>query len=102
MNSREKCARRAPIKLSDHFTVGRLLQFTSASMAMMTFSSVYVVADGIFVSNFVGKTPFAALNLIYPFLQILGTVCFMLGAGGSALAIIGLVAMPFVASAFRG
>ena len=73
------------IQLSDHFGYGRLLRFTLPSMAMMVFTSVYGVVDGIFVSNFAGKTAYAAVNFIYPFLMILGVVGFMFGAGGSAL-----------------
>ena len=73
------------IQLSDHFTYGRLLRFTLPSIVMMIFTSVYTVVDGIFVSNFVGKTSFAALNLIWPVIQLMGAVGFMLGTGGSAL-----------------
>ena len=73
------------IQLSDHFTYKKLFRFTLPSVAMMVFTSIYGVVDGFFVSNFVGKTPFAAVNFIMPFLMILGAVGFMLGAGGSAL-----------------
>lgn len=73
------------IQLSDHFTYGRLLRFTLPSIVMMVFTSIYTVVDGFFISNFAGKTAFAALNLIYPFLQILGGVGFMIGTGGTAL-----------------
>lgn len=73
------------IQLSDHFTYRKLLRFTLPSIAMMIFTSIYGVVDGYFVSNFVGKTEFAALNLIWPFVMILGTAGFMFGAGGSAL-----------------
>ncbi len=73
------------IQLSDHFTYKKLLRFTLPSIAMMIFTSIYGVVDGFFVSNFAGKTPFAAVNFIMPFLMILGAVGFMLGAGGSAL-----------------
>ncbi|MBQ8295754.1 MAG: MATE family efflux transporter [Clostridia bacterium] len=73
------------IQLSDHFNYKKLLRYTLPSIAMMIFTSVYGVVDGFFVSNFVGKTPFAAVNFIYPFLMILGSVGFMFGAGGSAL-----------------
>lgn len=73
------------IQLSEHFTYQKLLRFTVSSIAMMIFTSVYGVVDGFFVSNYVGKTSFAAVNFIMPFLQILGTVGFMLGTGGSAL-----------------
>lgn len=73
------------IQLSDHFTYKRLLKFTVSSIAMMIFSSIYGVVDGFFVSNFAGKTPFAAVNLIMPFLMILSTVGFMFGTGGTAI-----------------
>lgn len=73
------------IQLSDHFTYKKLLRFTFPSIIMMIFTSIYGVVDGVFVSNFVGKTPFAAVNFIMPFLMILGAVGFMFGTGGSAL-----------------
>lgn len=73
------------IQLSDHFTVRKLLHFTLPSIGMMLFSSIYGVVDGFFVSNFVGKTSFAAVNFIVPFLMFLGAVGFMFGSGGSAL-----------------
>lgn len=75
----------AKIQLSDHFTYGRLIRFTLPSILMMIFTSIYGVVDGYFISNFVGKTAFASVNLIIPFLQILGGVGAMLGVGGSAL-----------------
>lgn len=73
------------IRLSDHFTYGRLLRFTFPSVVMLVFTSVYGVVDGFFVSNFAGKTPFAAVNFIMPFLMILGCAGFMFGTGGGAL-----------------
>ncbi len=73
------------IQLSDHFTYGRLLRFTLPSILMMIFISIYGMVDGYFVSNFVGKTAFASVNLIIPYLQIIGGVGAMLGVGGSAL-----------------
>ena len=73
------------IKLSSHFTYKTLLRFTLPSIAMMIFTSIYSVVDGFFVSNFAGKTAFAAVNIIFPFLMIVSTVGFMFGAGGSAL-----------------
>lgn len=73
------------IQLSDHFTYSRLIRFTLPSMAMMIFTSIYGVVDGFFVSNFAGKTAFAAVNLIMPFLMITATVGFMLGTGGTAI-----------------
>ncbi len=73
------------IQLSDHFTYSRLLRFTFPSIVMLVFTSVYGVVDGFFVSNFVGKTPFAAVNFIMPVLMVLGCTGFMFGTGGSAL-----------------
>ena len=73
------------IQLSEHFTSRKLLRFTLPSMVMMVFTSIYGVVDGIFISNFVVSDPFAAINLIMPFLMILGALGFMLGSGGSAL-----------------
>ncbi len=73
------------IQLSDHFSYKKLLQFTLPSIVMLVFTSVYGVVDGFFVSNYVGKTPFTAVNFIYPFLMILGSLGFMFGTGGGAL-----------------
>ena len=73
------------IQLSEHFTYGKLLKFTFPSIIMMVFTSIYGVVDGVFVSNFAGSESFAAVNLIMPFLMILGAIGFMLGTGGSAL-----------------
>lgn len=73
------------IQLSDHFTYSKLLRFVLPSIVMMVFTSIYGVVDGLFVSNFVGKTSFAAINLIMPVLMIFGGIGFMLGTGGSAL-----------------
>lgn len=73
------------IQLSDRFTYKMLLHFTLPSIIMMIFTSIYGVVDGFFVSNYVGKTSFAAVNFIMPFLMILGAVGFMFGTGGSAL-----------------
>ncbi len=73
------------IHLYDHFTYKKLLKFTLPSIVMMIFTSIYGVVDGFFVSNFAGKTDFAAVNFIMPFLMILGSIGFMFGAGGGAL-----------------
>ena len=73
------------IQLSDHFDYKRLLRFTLPSIVMMIFTSIYGVVDGFFVSNFAGKTDFASVNFIMPFLMILGTVGFMFGTGGGAV-----------------
>ncbi len=73
------------MQLSQHFTCRRLLRYCLPSIIMMVFTSVYGVVDGFFVSNFAGKTPFAAVNFIMPILMILGCAGFMFGTGGSAL-----------------
>ncbi len=73
------------IQLSDSFGYAKLLRFTLPSVMMMVFTSIYGVVDGLFVSNFVGKTPFAAINLVMPLLVIMGAVGFMLGTGGTAI-----------------
>lgn len=73
------------IQLSEHFTYKKIFRFALPSIVMMVFTSIYGVVDGTFVSNFVGKTPFAAVNLVWPFLMILVAFGFMIGTGGSAL-----------------
>ena len=73
------------VQLSDHFNYRKLLRFVLPSIAMMIFTSIYGVVDGFFVSNFVGETPFKAVNFIFPFIMVLGSVGFMFGAGGRAL-----------------
>lgn len=78
-------AKKTSIQLSDHFTYQNLLRFTFPSVIMMVFTSIYGVVDGFFVSNFAGKTAFAAINLIMPFIMILGGMGFMIGTGGTAL-----------------
>ena len=73
------------IQLSDHFTFKKLLRFTFPAMVMMVFTSIYGVVDGLFVSNYAGKTALAAINFVFPVLNILATFGYMFGAGGSAL-----------------
>lgn len=73
------------IQLSDHFTYGKLFRFCIPSVIMLVFCSIYGVVDGLFVSRYVGKTPFAAVNLIMPILMIIGAFGFMMGAGGTAV-----------------
>ena len=73
------------IQLSEHFTYKKLFRFCVPSIIMMVFTSIYGVVDGLFVSNFVGKTSFAAINLVMPFIMVLGGIGFMIGTGGSAL-----------------
>lgn len=73
------------IQLSDHFNFKRLLLFTYPSMLMVIFTSIYSIVDGVMVSNFGGLTPFAALNLIWPYVAVIGSIGFLLGTGGCAL-----------------
>ena len=73
------------VQLNDHFTYKKLFKAVIPSVAMMVFISIYSIIDGLFVSNFVGTTAFAGLNLIYPVLMIVGAIGFMIGTGGSAL-----------------
>jgi len=73
------------IRLSDHFTHGRLIRFAWPSIVMMMFTTIYGVVDGFFISNYVGKTAFASINLIIPFVQIIGGMGTILGADGGAL-----------------
>lgn len=73
------------IQLSDHFNYRRLLRYTFPSIMMLVFTSIYGVVDGFFVSNYAGKTPFAAVNFIMPLLMLLGCAGFMFGTGGGAL-----------------
>lgn len=73
------------ISLSDHFTYNKIFRFCISPIIMMIFTSIYGVVDGLFISNFVGKTPFAAINLIMPFVMVTGGVGFMIGTGGNAL-----------------
>ncbi len=73
------------IQLSDHFTYKRLIHFVLPSIFMIICISVYGIIDGFFVSNYVGKNPFAAINLIMPLLMGMGTIGFMVGTGGSAI-----------------
>lgn len=73
------------IQLSDHFTYKRLLRFVISPVLMMICTSLYSIVDGVFVSNYVGKTPFAAVNLVMPVCMALGTIGTMIGTGGSAI-----------------
>lgn len=73
------------IQIKDHFTYKKLIKYTFSSVVMMVFTSIYGVVDGLFLSNYAGKTAFAAVNFILPFLLVLGGIGFMFGCGGSAL-----------------
>ncbi len=77
--------RKDPIQISDHFNSARLLRYTAPTALMMAFTSIYGVVDGLFVSNFAGKEAFSALNLIFPFVALLGAIGLMFGTGGTAL-----------------
>ncbi len=80
-----KMGEKGAIQLSDHFTYPRMLRFVFPSVMMMIFTSIYVIVDGFFVSNFVNKTAFAAVNLMMPLLMVLGAFGFMIGTGGTAI-----------------
>ena len=73
------------IQLSDHFTYRKLIRFTFPSIVMMLFTSIYSVVDGLFISNVVGETAFASINLIFPYCMIFGAIGSLFGVGGSAL-----------------
>lgn len=84
-NRKRELKMSAKIQLSDHFTYRKLFRFTLPSIVMMVFTSIYGVVDGYFVSNYAGKTAFASVNLVMPFIMILGGMGFMIGTGGTAL-----------------
>lgn len=73
------------ITLSGHYSYRRLLQTAMPSVVMMLVSSVYGIVDGLFVSNYAGKSGFAAINLIFPAIMVLGSLGLMVGSGGAAL-----------------
>ncbi len=73
------------IQLSDHFTYQKIFRFVLPSIVMMVFTSIYGVVDGFFISNFAGKTAFASINLVMPFIMIVAGIGFMIGTGGTAL-----------------
>lgn len=73
------------IELKEHFTYKKLIRFTIPSVLMVIFTSIYSIVDGLFVANFAGETPFAALNFVWPFVMFFGALGFMFGIGGSAL-----------------
>lgn len=85
MEKSTRVSAKSPIQLSDHFSYSRLLRFVFPSIVMMVFVSIYGAVDGLFVSNFVGKTEFAAVNFIFPVIMILGAFGFMIGTGGTAV-----------------
>ncbi len=87
------------IQLSDHFSYSKLIKFILPSVGMMIFTSIYGVVDGLFVSNFVGKTPFAAINLVYPLIMILGGFGFMMGTAMVFVAL--LLKLHFLLAIYR-
>lgn len=72
-------------RLSGHFTYRRLLRFVISPILMMICTSIYGVIDGFFVSNFIGKTAFAAVNLMMPVYLVAVAIGFMIGEGGNAI-----------------
>lgn len=73
------------ISIADHFDYKKLIEFTRPSIMTMIFTSIYGIVDGYFVSNYAGAVPFAALNIMMPFLMIIAAIGFMFGSGGTAL-----------------
>ena len=73
------------MNLSDHLTIKKILKVTIFPIIMMIFTSLYSIVDGLFISNFANKSSFAAVNLVMPFIMIIGSIGFMMGAGGTAL-----------------
>ena len=73
------------IRLSDSFTYKKLIRYVLPCIAMMIMTSIYSIVDGYFVSNIIGKNPFAAVNLVMPVLMAISAIGFMIGTGGSAL-----------------
>ncbi len=71
--------------LDGHYGYRRLIRSSIPGVAMMLVGSIYSVVDGLFVSNFVGTTAFAALNVIWPAIMLIGALGLMIGTGGSAL-----------------
>ncbi|MBR0439237.1 MAG: MATE family efflux transporter [Bacilli bacterium] len=72
------------IHLSDHFTFRKIFRFTISPILMMLFTSIYWIVDGFFISNYVGSSAFAGVNLIFPVIMIVACVGFMFGSGGAA------------------
>ncbi len=73
------------VHISEHMTYRKIFRLTYAPVLMMIFTSIYSIVDGVFISNVVGKTAFAGINLIFPITMIVGGIGFMLGTGGAAL-----------------
>ena len=76
---------RMPVSISEHFTFKKISKITIFPIMLMVFISLYSVVDGLFIANFANNDAFAAVNLIFPFIMIIGSIGFMLGTGGTAL-----------------
>ena len=76
---------RMPVSISEHFTFKKIARITIFPIMLMVFISLYSVVDGLFIANFANNDAFAAVNLIFPFIMIIGSIGFMLGTGGTAL-----------------
>ena len=74
-----------PVSISEHFTFKKIARITIFPIMLMVFISLYSVVDGLFIANFANNDAFAAVNLIFPFIMIIGSIGFMLGTGGTAL-----------------
>ena len=86
------------IRLSDSFTYKKLIRYVLPCIAMMIMTSIYSIVDGYFVSNIIGKNPFAAVNLVMPVLMAISAIGFMIGTGGSALTSYYMVVLTIIAS----
>ena len=73
------------MNFSQHLTYRKIIRYTIPPVIMMIFTSLYSVVDGLFLSNFAGKEPFAAVSFIMPYLMMFNATGFMFGTGGSAL-----------------
>ena len=73
------------IELSGHYGYRRMIRSVLPSIAMVLVTSIYSIVDGFFVANFAGKTGFAAINLTFPAIMMIGSLGLMIGTGGAAL-----------------
>ena len=73
------------IELAGHYTHRRIVRSVLPSIGMVLVTSIYSIVDGFFVANFAGKTGFAAVNLTFPAIMMIGSLGLMIGSGGAAL-----------------
>lgn len=85
MQSKNRFPVAVNIELSGHYTYGRIARSVLPSIAMVLVTSVYSIVDGFFVANFAGKSGFAAINLTFPVIMMIGSLGLMIGSGGGAL-----------------